>query len=144
MAHAPSRKIHNFFSISVSDSIWQKYTNSQEHDEGYVPNTRSDLNLPEEHSTKPTDYAELLEDAPFYMLYRLIQMQLAGFQHYLLFHTSGSKAHPSGTNVSGGLLQRYSKEHSSHMASSISPRVQHCSGQKTDRSLLHPTLVWLA
>jgi hypothetical protein len=28
-----------------------------------------DLNLSEEHSTKPTDYAELLEDAPFYMLY---------------------------------------------------------------------------
>jgi hypothetical protein len=52
----------------------------------------------------PTSYAELLEEAQFYILCRLIPMQLLNFQPYLLFNTMGSKAYPSGTNVSEGLL----------------------------------------
>ena len=75
------------------------------------------------------------------MLYRLILMQLAGFQHYLLFHKPGSKAHPSGTNVSGGFPQRWPPGYSSYMAStgSISPQleVQH----QPKRRALRPFLV---
>jgi hypothetical protein len=94
--------------IPHSDLYRQKYTNSQERDETYVPLTRSDLDLPEEHAATPTEYAEMLEEAPFYILCRLIAMQLAGLPHYLLFNTMGSKAYPSGTNVSRGLPQRLS------------------------------------
>ena len=89
--------------MSPSNLVLQKYASSQERDQNYVPHTRSDLHLPEEKMATPTDYAELLADTPFYILCRLIVMQLIGLQHYLLFNTMGSKACPSGTNVSQGL-----------------------------------------
>jgi hypothetical protein len=92
--------------MSLSNLSLQKYASSQERDENYVPHTRSDLHLPEEHVATPADYAELLEDAPLFILYRLILMQLAGLQVYLLFNTMGSKAYPRGTNVSRGHPQR--------------------------------------
>jgi len=87
-----------YFAWRHTHMVHHKYTNSQERDENYVPYTRSDVNLPEEHVATSTDYAELLEDAPFYILCRLFVMQLAGLQHYLMFNTRGSKAYPSGTN----------------------------------------------
>lgn len=51
------------------------------------------------------DYEELLEDAPLFVLIRLVLMQLLGWPSYIFFNTMGSRAYPKGTNVCVLLLR---------------------------------------
>ncbi|CAL1704018.1 unnamed protein product [Somion occarium] len=78
--------------------LHHKFTNSLERDENFVPPTRSELQLPDEQNASVKDYEELLEDAPIFVLFRLVCMQLLGFPCYMLFNTMGSRAYPKGTN----------------------------------------------
>ncbi|CAL1703514.1 unnamed protein product [Somion occarium] len=72
--------------------------NSVEFDENYVPRTRTDFALPEESKARPLDYSEAFEEAPIYTLFRMLAMQLLGWQSYLLQNTLGSPRYPPGTN----------------------------------------------
>ncbi len=53
-----------------------------ERDEVYVPKTRSDLGIPQEHGHK-IDYEEYLGDTPIYTLFMLVRQQLLAFPAYL-------------------------------------------------------------
>ena len=70
-----------------------------ERDEVYVPKTRSDLGIPQEHGHK-IDYDEYLGDTPIYTLYMLVRQQLLAFPAYLrkfvslLFVSPCQGAHP--------------------------------------------------
>lgn len=64
------RYMHHSFVFSG-----QKATASMERDENYVPYTRSQFKLPDEKSSKKTDYDELFEETPVYTMYRLFIMQ---------------------------------------------------------------------
>ena len=54
-----------------------------ERDEVYVPKTRSDLGIPQEHDHHGIDYDEYFGDTPLYTLYMLIRQQLLAFPAYL-------------------------------------------------------------
>ncbi len=56
-----------------------------ERDEVYVPKTRSDLGVPEEHDHDhgKFDYDEYFGDTPIYTLYMLLRQQLFAFPAYL-------------------------------------------------------------
>ncbi|KAG6828271.1 hypothetical protein H0H92_008578 [Tricholoma furcatifolium] len=56
---------------------------SMERDEVYVPKTRKDLNIPDEHDEHKIDYDEIFGDTPIYTLYMLIRQQLLAFPAYL-------------------------------------------------------------
>ena len=49
----------------------------------YVPKTRSDLGIPEEHDQGKFDYDEYFGDTPIYTLYMLVRQQLFAFPAYL-------------------------------------------------------------
>ena len=70
-----------------------------ERDENYVPRTRKDCGLPPESHAQPLDYHEVFEETPLYTLFRMVAMQLLGWQSYLLQNTLGSHMYPPGTNV---------------------------------------------
>ena len=72
---------------------------SIERDENYVPRTRTDYGLPPESTATFSDYHHVFEETPIYTLFRMIFMQLLGWQCYLLANTMGSPMYPSGTNV---------------------------------------------
>jgi hypothetical protein len=72
---------------------------SIERDENYVPRTRSDYGLPSESSATFSDYRDVFEETPIYTLFRMVFMQLLGWQYYLLTNAMGSPMYPSGTNV---------------------------------------------
>ena len=72
---------------------------SMERDENYVPRTRSDYKLPPQGQAQPTDYAEIFEEMPLFILGRMILMQLLGMQSYLLRNSMGLPTYPPGTNV---------------------------------------------
>jgi len=72
---------------------------SMERDENYVPRTRSDYKLPPQGQAQPTDYAEIFEEMPLFILGRMILMQLLGMQSYLLRNSMGLPMYPPGTNV---------------------------------------------
>jgi hypothetical protein len=77
----------------------QKATSSIERDENYVPRTRTDYSLPPATSALSTDYHEMFEETPIYTLARILVMQVAGWQYYLLTNALGSPMYPPGTNV---------------------------------------------
>ena len=91
--------------------ISQKYTNSLERDENFVPYTRERMKLPPKEVAARSDYEEILGEAPLFILIRLVLMQTLGWPSYLLFNTMGAEAYPPGTNVSvdHGLIWRYLK-----------------------------------
>lgn len=70
-----------------------------EHDENWVPRTREDYNLPNEDNATKTDYAEIFEDTPVFMLASLVLQQLLGWPAYLIDNTLGSPAYPRWINV---------------------------------------------
>ena len=53
----------------------QKATSSIEHDESYVPYTRSDYKLPPKGHAHRFDYAEVFEETPIYTLGKMLIMQ---------------------------------------------------------------------
>ena len=53
-----------------------------ERDEVYVPKTRSDLGIPQEHN-EHIDWDELFGDTPIYTLFSLVRQQLLAFPAYL-------------------------------------------------------------
>ncbi|KAK7693167.1 hypothetical protein QCA50_002733 [Cerrena zonata] len=95
--------LHSFllvphFAWRYTHYMHHKFTNSLERDENFVPPTRSELKLPEESKATPMDYTELLEDAPLFVLIRLVFMQLLGWHSYIFYNAMGSRAYPKGTN----------------------------------------------
>jgi hypothetical protein len=54
-----------------------------ERDEVYVPKTRSDLNIPEEHPDRPVNYSDFFHESPLFTLYMLVRQQLLAFPAYL-------------------------------------------------------------
>jgi hypothetical protein len=54
-----------------------------ERDEVYVPKTRSDLNIPEEHPDRPVNYSDFFDESPLFTLYMLVRQQLLAFPAYL-------------------------------------------------------------
>jgi hypothetical protein len=93
----PSHVLPSCLFDSILD--FQKATSSIERDENYVPRTRADYNLPQSKSALITDYHEIFEETPIYTLVRMLVMQLAGWQYYLLTNALGSPMYPPGTNV---------------------------------------------
>ncbi|KAG5636052.1 hypothetical protein H0H81_009248 [Sphagnurus paluster] len=71
---------------------------SIERDENFVPRTRSDYALPNEKIAKIADYHEMFEETPIYTLGRMLFMQAAGWQFYLLTNAMGNPMYPKGTN----------------------------------------------
>ncbi|WFD32381.1 hypothetical protein MSPP1_003426 [Malassezia sp. CBS 17886] len=77
-------------------------------DEVFVPRTRDDMGkLPlRPHGTPPAPdslswgewLADVLEDAPLFVLFELLLKQLIGWPLYLLFNTSGQTHFPPNTN----------------------------------------------
>jgi hypothetical protein len=59
-----------------------------EHDEVYIPATRSDLGVPSAPHHE-IDWDELFGDTPIYTLLILIRQQLVAFPAYLLMNVSG-------------------------------------------------------
>jgi len=87
-----------YFSWRRTHHNHHKATGSLERDENFVPRTRSDYGLPPENNATPIDYSEAFEDAPIFILARMLFMQLTGWYAYLFFNLLGSPAYPSGTN----------------------------------------------
>ncbi|KAJ7628803.1 fatty acid desaturase-domain-containing protein [Roridomyces roridus] len=87
-----------FFSWKYSHHRHHSNHASMERDEVYVPQTRSDLGLPQEPVHDESIYEELLGDTPIYTLYMLIRQQVLAFPAYLLFNVSGQKHYPKWTN----------------------------------------------
>ena len=54
-----------------------------EHDETYVPKTRSDLGIQQEHKDGNLNYEEYFGDTPLYTLFLLVVQQLIGYPAYL-------------------------------------------------------------
>ncbi|KAF8588440.1 hypothetical protein K439DRAFT_1335132 [Ramaria rubella] len=101
--HALGFTMHTFLLIPYFSWRWthhvhHKASASLERDENYVPRLRSHFSLPKAESATKLDYHELLEEAPFYTLVKIVFMTVAGFQVYLGFNTMGSPSHPPGTN----------------------------------------------
>ncbi|KAJ6542191.1 fatty acid desaturase-domain-containing protein [Mycena vulgaris] len=69
---------------------------SIEHDEVYVPHTRTELQLPAH--AEGTDLEESFGDTPLYTLLSLIRQQLIAFPAYLIFNVSGQKRYPRWSN----------------------------------------------
>ncbi|KAI0718558.1 fatty acid desaturase-domain-containing protein [Cerioporus squamosus] len=86
-----------FFSWRISHHRHHCNHASMERDEVYVPKTRSDLGIPQEHGHK-IDYDEYLGDTPIYTLFMLVRQQLLAFPAYLLWNVSGQKNYPKWTN----------------------------------------------
>ncbi|KAJ7155454.1 delta-12 fatty acid desaturase [Mycena crocata] len=87
-----------FYAWRLSHHAHHKATMSVERDENYVPRTRKDYNLPAESLAQPADYHEIFEDAPIYILLRMLIMQIFGWPLYLFTNAMGSPRHPPGTN----------------------------------------------
>lgn len=88
---------------------------SVERDENYVPRSRSEYGLwpqsQDDRSGAPglladgerksgLDPQEVFEDAPIYVLSKMLIMQLLGWQIYLFTNEMGNPSYPKGTNVS--------------------------------------------
>ncbi|EMD32299.1 hypothetical protein CERSUDRAFT_58880 [Gelatoporia subvermispora B] len=87
-----------YFSWKISHHRHHRNHASMERDEVYVPKTRSDLCIPDEHQEHPIDYEEYFGDTPIYTLYMLIRQQVVAFPAYLLYNVSGQKSYPKWTN----------------------------------------------
>ncbi|KAF8515286.1 fatty acid desaturase-domain-containing protein [Gautieria morchelliformis] len=87
-----------YYAWRSSHHAHHKATGSLEREENYVPRTRADHGLPAPSKVSPLDYSELFEEAPLVTLLRMIAMQFAGWQAYLLCNIQGSPAYPPGTN----------------------------------------------
>ncbi|KAK7449305.1 hypothetical protein VKT23_013448 [Stygiomarasmius scandens] len=87
-----------YFSWKISHHRHHSNHASMERDEVYVPKTREDLGIPNEHHDTGIDYDEYLGDTPIYTLYMLVRQQLLAFPAYLLFNVSGQKNYPKWTN----------------------------------------------
>ncbi len=59
-----------------------------ENDEVYIPRTRGDLNIPDEHPNETINYEEIFSDTPIYTLFMLLRQQLFAFPAYLCKHSS--------------------------------------------------------
>ncbi|KAK0220561.1 fatty acid conjugase [Armillaria fumosa] len=77
-----------------------KATMSVERDENYVPRTRSEYGLWDEREDERLglDPHDVFEDAPLYVLSRMLIMQAIGWQLYLLTDAMGNPRYPPGTN----------------------------------------------
>lgn len=103
-----------YFSWKISHHRHHSNHASMERDEVYVPKTRSDLGIPQEHESESIDYEEILGDTPIYTLFMLIRQQVLAFPAYLrtsiansppkslnfalVFNVSGQKTYPKWTN----------------------------------------------
>ncbi|KAJ7212529.1 delta-12 fatty acid desaturase protein [Mycena pura] len=82
-----------YFAWKSSHHTHHRTVGSIERDENYVPRTRSELGF-----STVEQMHEMFEETPLYTVGRLLIMQLAGFQTYLLFNTLGCPRDPPGTN----------------------------------------------
>lgn len=87
-----------YYSWRHSHHLHHKATGSMERDENYVPKTRTELNLAPESSMKRSDYTEIFEETPIFVLARMFIMQSMGWWLYLTYNTLGSPMYPEGTN----------------------------------------------
>ncbi|KAI0753261.1 fatty acid desaturase-domain-containing protein [Daedaleopsis nitida] len=87
-----------YFSWKISHHRHHCNHASMERDEVYVPKTRSDLGIPQEHDHHKMDYDEYFGDTPIYTLYMLMRQQLLAFPAYLICNVSGQKNYPKWTN----------------------------------------------
>ncbi|TFK53584.1 hypothetical protein OE88DRAFT_1655769 [Heliocybe sulcata] len=87
-----------YYSWRSTHRSHHKGTASLERDENYLPRTRSDYNLPTLSRARLADYREAFEDAPLYILLRMLLMQAVGWHAYLLWNALGNKKYPPGTN----------------------------------------------
>ncbi|EPQ57061.1 delta-12 fatty acid desaturase protein [Gloeophyllum trabeum ATCC 11539] len=87
-----------YYSWRSTHRTHHKGTASLERDENYLPRTRSEYGLPSPAKATPIDYREIFEDAPLYILLRMLLMQLLGWHAYLLYNALGNQKYPAGTN----------------------------------------------
>ncbi|KAI0795567.1 delta-12 fatty acid desaturase [Abortiporus biennis] len=87
-----------YYAWRTTHHAHHKATCSVERDENYVPRTRQDYGLPPKEVAVELDYHEIFEETPLYTLFRMLAMQLLGWQIYLCRNTLGSPMYPPGTN----------------------------------------------
>lgn len=87
-----------YFSWRATHHAHHKATGSMERDENYVPYTRTKFSLPTEAKATAFDYAEVFEETPLYLIFRLFIMQAFGWWIYLSRNTMGCPSHPPGTS----------------------------------------------
>lgn len=86
-----------YFSWKISHHQHHMKHASIEHDEPYIPKTRSGLGIPAE-GEDDIDYEEYFGDTPIYTLFMLIRQQLFAFPAYLVSNVSGQARYPKWTN----------------------------------------------
>ncbi|KAG8766811.1 hypothetical protein FRC12_006633, partial [Ceratobasidium sp. 428] len=109
-AFSPSRIVCDSIGFILHTALWTPYFSwkishhrhhsnhaSMERDEVYVPQTRSDLNIPSAPH-HDIDWDEIFGDTPIYTLFMLIRQQVLAFPAYLLMNVSGQKRYPQFTN----------------------------------------------
>ena len=77
-----------YFSWRISHRRHHLYHSSMEHDEVYLPKSRSELGIPHKPNHE-IEWDELFSDTPIYTLYMLMRQQLLGFPAYLSEDLSG-------------------------------------------------------
>ncbi|KAL5536391.1 hypothetical protein ACEPAF_213 [Sanghuangporus sanghuang] len=110
-AFSSSRIVCNAIGFLIHTLLWTPYFSwkfihqrhhanhaSMEHDEVYIPKTRTELGIPKETKDKRIDYTEYFGDTPLWMLILLIRQQLLAFPWYLFANVSGRKDYPKWTN----------------------------------------------
>ncbi|KAF9003035.1 delta-12 fatty acid desaturase [Cyathus striatus] len=101
--HAVGFTLHTFvlvpyYSWRSTHHAHHKATMSIERDEHYMPVTRSQYQLPPDRIAHISDYHDIFEETPIYTLFRMLMMQILGWQCYLLTNVMGNPRYPSGTN----------------------------------------------
>ncbi|KAI0087797.1 fatty acid desaturase-domain-containing protein [Irpex rosettiformis] len=86
-----------YFSWRISHNRHHINHNSMERDEVYVPETRSDLGIPNV-SPEHVNWEDFFDDTPLYTLFMLVRRQLLAFPAYLLTNVSGQKSYPYPTS----------------------------------------------
>ena len=70
-----------YFSWRVSHNRHHSYHGSMEKDELFVPQTRSEMGIPDDADAHY--FEDLVEDTPIYVLLTLLRQQIFGFHAYL-------------------------------------------------------------
>ncbi|KAJ7224124.1 fatty acid desaturase-domain-containing protein [Mycena pura] len=109
MAFSPNKVVCDIVGFTIHTLLWTPYFSwkivhhrhhshhaSMEHDEVYIPKTRSDLGIPPDATG--SDLGEYIQDTPIYTLFMLIRQQILAFPAYLLFNVSGQKNYPKYSN----------------------------------------------
>ncbi|EGN92175.1 hypothetical protein SERLA73DRAFT_191523 [Serpula lacrymans var. lacrymans S7.3] len=101
--HSVGYALHTFllvpyYSWRSTHHAHHKATGWLEKDENFVPRTRTDYKLPPASKAHVSDYHDIFEETPIYTLFRMLAMQLMGWQFYLFTNAMGSPMYPDGTN----------------------------------------------